>query len=120
MIGSGVVIVVAIVVGAVLVRRRRSSGDTPGATDTSTTAPSASEAPMTGLEAALAKATARDGRSISEHIDAETQHVDELRVPDDTGPLLRRALDHVEHHGEPHGEQHRDATAAPTTADDAD
>ena len=115
MIGSGVVIVVAIVVGAVLVRRRRSSGDTPGTTDTSTTAPSASEAPMTGLEAALAKATARDGRSISEHIDAETQH-----VPDDTGPLLRRALDHVEHHGEPHGEQHRDATAAPTTADDAD
>ena len=52
---------------------------------------------MTGLESALAEVTDRDGRPIGERIDAETQHVDDLRIPDDTGPLLRRALDHVEH-----------------------
>jgi hypothetical protein len=50
---------------------------------------------MTGLESALEAVTDRSGRPIREHLDAETTHVDELRVPDDTGPLLRRALDHV-------------------------
>ena len=111
-IGLVVVIVVAIVVGAVLLRRRRSSAGTTGATaitDTPTVPPPPADAPMTDLEAALAKATARDGRPISEHIDAETQHVDELRVPDDTGPLLRRALDHVEHHHDDHHDDHHDA-----------
>jgi hypothetical protein len=52
-------------------------------------------APMTGLESALAQATDRSGRPMREVIDDETTHVDDLRVPDDTGPLLRRALDHV-------------------------
>lgn len=108
-IGLVVVIVVAIVVGAVLVRRRRPSADTAGTTVAPSTTPPPDDAPMTDLEAALARATGRDGRPISEHIDAETQHVDELRVPDDTGPLLRRALDHVEHHGDEH---HGDATAS--------
>ena len=49
--------------------------------------------PMTGLESALAQVKDRSGRPIGERIEAE--HVDDLRVPDDTGPLLRRALDHV-------------------------
>jgi len=56
---------------------------------------------MTGLESALAQVTDRDGRPIGERIEAESGHVDELRVPDDTGPLLRRALDHVTPGDEP-------------------
>lgn len=51
--------------------------------------------PMVDLESALARVTDRSGRPLREHIDAEQQHVDDLRVPDDTGPVLRRALDHV-------------------------
>jgi hypothetical protein len=50
---------------------------------------------MTGLESALERVTDRTGRPIRERIDAEARHVDDLRVSDDTGPLLRRALDHV-------------------------
>ena len=53
------------------------------------------EQPMMGLESALAQVTDRDGKPIRDRIDAAAGHVDELRVPDDTGPLLRRALDHV-------------------------
>jgi len=56
---------------------------------------------MTGLEAALAQVTDRDGRPIGERIDAESELVDDLRAPDDTGPLLRRALDRVEHDDTP-------------------
>lgn len=55
---------------------------------------------MNDLESALAKVTDREGRPIKDRIDAETTHVDPLRDPDDTGPLLRRALDSVEHHDE--------------------
>ena len=50
---------------------------------------------MNGLDSALAQVTDSTGRPIRDRIDAETEHVDELRVVDDTGPLLRRALDHV-------------------------
>ncbi len=89
-IGLGVLIVVALVV--VVLRRRSTAAAT--ASTTPVDAPPVDE-PMTGLESALAQVTGRDGRPIREHIDAETQHVDDLRVPDDTGPLLRRALDHV-------------------------
>ena len=91
-------VVVALVVLVVLALRRRSS---VGATtaDTTDAAPPPAAVPMTGLESALAQVTDRTGRPIREHIDAETQHVDDLRVPDDTGPLLRRALDHVEQPG---------------------
>lgn len=66
-------------------------------------------APMTDLESALSSVMDRSGRPIREKIDAEASHVDELRDPDDTGPLLRRALDSVEHHDEHHDEQRRDA-----------
>ncbi len=52
---------------------------------------------MNDLESALASVTDRTGHPIQERIDAETGHIDELRVTDDTGPLLRRALDHVAH-----------------------
>ncbi len=50
---------------------------------------------MHGLEDALAQVTDRSGRSMAERLDDENELVDGLRVTDDTGPLLRRALDHV-------------------------
>lgn len=92
-IGILVLAVVAVLVVTML-RRRSSTGATTSDTTDATAPPAA--VPMTGLESALAQVTDRTGRPIRDHIDAETQHVDDLRVPDDTGPLLRRALDHVE------------------------
>lgn len=53
-------------------------------------------APMTGLESALDQALDRSGRNMRDKL-ASTSGIDELRVADDTGPILRRALDHVEH-----------------------
>lgn len=92
-------IVLAIVgVAAFLLRRRASQAPAqPVAAPVAPVEPD-SNPPMTGLESALAQVTDRDGRPIGERIEEESQHVDDLRVPDDTGPLLRRALDHVEHH----------------------
>jgi hypothetical protein len=97
-----ILIVVALValIGAVLVMRRKSAatndGQEPAAGATSTPTPAApGPEPMSDLESALAQVTDSTGRPIQDRIDAETDHVDELRVPDDTGPLLRRALDHV-------------------------
>jgi hypothetical protein len=52
--------------------------------------------PMNGLEIALDQATDRTGRNMREKIETTTA-IDDLRVPDDTGPILRRALDQVEH-----------------------
>ncbi len=97
-VGAVIIAVVVAIVLLVLVPRRRTKvgADTP--TTPAVDAPPV-EAPMTGLEAALSQVTDRSGRPLREHIDAEQQHVDELRVPDDTGPLLRRALDHVEQPG---------------------
>lgn len=98
--GTAIIIVIAaliLVAGAVafLVVRRRPEADatpTPLAPPAKVRPP---DEPMTGLESALAQVTDRDGKPIRDRIDAEAGHVDELRVPDDTGPLLRRALDHV-------------------------
>ena len=52
--------------------------------------------PMTGLEVALDQVTDRSGRNMRDKIESGTA-IDDLIVPDDTGPILRRALDHVEH-----------------------
>ena len=105
------VVAVAVVVALVLVLRRRGT-PTPAA-DPAPPAPP-EPPPMSGLESALSRVTDRAGRPIREHIDAETAHVDDLRVPDDTGPLLRRALDHVSHADEPKPHP------APTPTADAD
>ena len=51
---------------------------------------------MTGLEDALNKATDRTGHTMADRLDAESEHLDRLRQTDDTGPLLRRALDSVD------------------------
>lgn len=93
-----VVLVVAVALVAIVLRRRSASGTHTAAPAAATVVAPPPDVPMTDLEAALAKVTDRTGRPIRDHIDAETQHVDDLRVPDDTGPLLRRALDHVEQH----------------------
>ncbi|CAE7937870.1 unnamed protein product, partial [Symbiodinium sp. KB8] len=45
---------------------------------------------------ALNKATDRTGSTMADRLDAEQDHVDQLRQTDDTGPLLRRALDSVD------------------------
>jgi hypothetical protein len=51
---------------------------------------------MTGLEVALDQVTDRSGRNMRDKIETSTA-IDDLIVPDDTGPILRRALDNVEH-----------------------
>jgi hypothetical protein len=71
---------------------------------------------MTGLEAALAEVTDRDGRPIGERIEAEAEIVDDLRVPDDTGPLLRRALDRVEHDDAAHRDPDDDTPGIPDSS----
>jgi hypothetical protein len=106
---AAVVIVVAVV--AVVLRRRSRPPEAP----TPAARPSRyadDPAPMTGLESALAAVTDRSGRPLRDQIDAEAAHVDELRVADDTGPLLRRALDHVERHDHP-AEPTDDPSATP-------
>jgi hypothetical protein len=94
-----VLLVIAIGVIAVVIARRRKSPQLTAPPVATQPAPSRpGPAPMTDLEAALANVTDRSGRPLQEHIDAESNHVDDLRVPNDTGPLLRRALDSVASH----------------------
>jgi hypothetical protein len=90
-----IIVVLIIAIGAFAVRKRRSAVPVEPATAVESSRPG--PAPMTGLESALAQVTDRAGNPIRDRIEAESKHVDDLRVPDDTGPLLRRALDHVEH-----------------------
>ncbi len=92
-----IVVALGVAVGAFLLLRLRSGRS--AATGVTTAPPPRPEQPapipMIDLESALARVTDSAGRPIRDRIDAESGHVDELRVPDDTGPLLRRALDHV-------------------------
>jgi hypothetical protein len=98
----GIVVGVVVAVGAlaVIVREVSARSDVvdqpPSRVLEPARSPRPPDTPMTGLESALAQVTDRDGRPIGDRLDAESHHVDDLRVPDDTGPLLRRALDHVE------------------------
>lgn len=94
-----VIAVIAAVVVIAIVLRRRNRAARAGALASSPSRPvAAMTPPMTDLESALARVTDRDGRPIREKIDAESVHVDPLRDPEDTGPLLRRALDSVASH----------------------
>jgi hypothetical protein len=88
----------AVVAAAVILLRRRSARSATGPEARHEPPHQPDAAPMTDLESALAQVTDRDGRPIRERIDAESVHVDPLRDPNDTGPLLRRALDSVAHH----------------------
>lgn len=94
----GVLIIVVLIIAAIAALKRRSAVPVEPETALETSRPE--PAPMTGLESALAQVTDREGNPIRDRIEAESRHVDDLRVPDDTGPLLRRALDHVEQPGE--------------------
>ena len=90
-----VVIAVAITI-ALAARRKRQAG--PVTAEAPPRAPRPEPEPMHGLEDALKRVTDRSGTTMADRLDAEATHVDELRVSDDTGPLLRRALDHVTPH----------------------
>jgi hypothetical protein len=96
-----VVIVVLVAVAAVvLYLQRRGAGQHTAPS----TPPRPEPAPMTGLEQALNQVVDKSGTTMAARLDAESAHVDELRVSDDTGPLLRRALDHVRPDDDPDGE----------------
>ena len=93
-----VVVIVAVigVVGGVLwSRSRKSAASAPDPTPERVSRVT-DATPMTGLEVALDQATDRSGKNMREKIETDTA-IDDLIVPDDTGPMLRRALDSVEH-----------------------
>ena len=104
------VIVVAIAIAVALVARRKRQARPVGAEATSRP-PRPEPEPMHGLEDALNRITDRSGATMADRLDAEATHIDEIRVSDDTGPLLRRALDHVTPH---------EPTTEPYEPDDAD
>lgn len=91
------IVVAVLVVGAVVlaIRRRSSTNAVLPRPDVRTKASIPEPPPMNDLESALSEVTDSTGRPIGERIDAEAAIVDDLKVPDDTGPLLRRALDNV-------------------------
>ena len=91
-----VVVIVAVVgvVGGILWSRSRKSPAPDPAPERISRVTDAS--PMTGLEVALDQVTDRSGKNMLEKIETDTA-IDDLIVPDDTGPMLRRALDSVEH-----------------------
>lgn len=91
-----VIVVAAVVVGVVVMRRRGAADAGPAPEAPTPRTPRPEPAPMTGLEDALNKATDRTGSTLADRLDAEQDHVDQLRQTDDTGPLLRRALDSVD------------------------
>ena len=91
-----VVIVAVVVVGGwVLWSRSRKSRVAPAAPAPERVSRVSDPTPMTGLEVALDQVTDRAGRNMRDKIESDTA-IDDLIVPDDTGPMLRRALDSVE------------------------
>jgi hypothetical protein len=101
-----IVAVVAVVGWLLWSRSRRKPAPPPTAPERVSRVTDAT--PMTGLEVALDQVTDRSGRNMRDKIETSTA-IDDLIVPDDTGPILRRALDNVEHTEPP------PATGDPTT-----
>jgi hypothetical protein len=91
-----VIVAVAGVVGWVLRSRSRKARAAAAQPEPARASRVTDATPMTGLEVALDQATDRSGRNMRDKIESGTA-IDDLIVPDDTGPILRRALDHVEH-----------------------
>ena len=91
-----VIVAVAGVVGWVLWSRSRKARAAAAQPEPARASRVTDATPMTGLEVALDQATDRSGRNMRDKIESGTA-IDDLIVPDDTGPILRRALDHVEH-----------------------
>ena len=88
-----IAVLAAVVVAVVTTKRRRGRAATASAERARVQRPE--PPPMRGLEDALNQVTDRSGTTMAARLDAEGAHVDDLRDVDDTGPLLRRALDHV-------------------------
>jgi hypothetical protein len=101
-----IVVVVVLAVGAMVVRRRRAAhaDKSPAPTPANESLP-----PVHALDDALRTVESltdatgsslldqvdRDGRTIRDRLASGEAHLDSLRQPDDTGPLLRRVLDEV-------------------------
>ena len=90
-----IVVAVVVVVGWLLWSKARAKPAPPPATPERVSRVT-DATPMTGLEVALDQVTDRSGRNMRDKIETNTA-IDDLIVPDDTGPILRRALDNVEH-----------------------
>ena len=102
---AGVVLVIVAVVIVIAVVRTRSTR----ASKAQAPAPDESLGPVHALDDALRTVESltdatgsslldqvdRDGRSIRDRLASGEAHLDSLRQPDDTGPLLRRVLDEV-------------------------
>ena len=102
---AGVVLVIVAVVVVIAVVRTRSTR----ASKAPAPAPDESLGPVHALDDALRTVESltdatgsslldqvdRDGRSIRDRLASGEAHLDSLRQPDDTGPLLRRVLDEV-------------------------
>ena len=90
-----VIVAVVVALGWMLWSRSRSGGAAPPAPPPERVSRVTDPTPMTGLEVALDQVTDRTGRNMRDKIETDTA-IDDLIVPDDTGPILRRALDNVE------------------------
>ena len=90
-----VVIVVVLVVAWLLWARSRKAATPAAPPAPERVSRVTATAPMTGLEDALDHVTDSSGRNMRDNIEAGTA-IDDLIVPEDTGPILRRALDNVE------------------------
>jgi hypothetical protein len=104
--GVIVAVIVVLAVGAIVVRRRRAANAAEWSAPTRTTeslpAVHALDDALRTVES-LTDATGsslldqvdRDGRTIRDRLASGEAHLDSLRQPDDTGPLLGRVLDEV-------------------------
>lgn len=100
------VVIIAIVAAlVVLLTRRKPAPEAPPLAADPSRSSIAPPTPMTGLESALDQVTDRSGRKLRDKLEDEAAIVDDLRIPDDTGPLLRRALDRVEQPGDQPGDE---------------
>jgi len=104
--GVIVIVIVVLVVGAIVIRRRHAAHEAkwPAPSPATESLP-----PVHALDDALRTVESltdatgsslldqvdRDGRTIRDRLASGEAHLDSLRQPDDTGPLLRRVLDEV-------------------------
>jgi hypothetical protein len=105
-IAGAIVVVIVVLAVAIIIRKRRAARDDqrPAPSRTAEALP-----PVHALDDALRTVESltdatgsslldqvdRDGRTIRDRLASGEAHLDSLRQPDDTGPLLRRVLDEV-------------------------
>jgi hypothetical protein len=131
-VGVVVIVVVLLVFAAIVIRRRRTAHTAKWPAPTRDTE---SLPPVHALDDALRSVESltdatgsslldqvdRDGRTIRDRLASSEAHLDSLRQPDDTGPLLRRVLDEVAGANPPEdtADDATDDTAPATPAPDA-